>query len=108
MPCRYDGDESPSSTVQAELDKLTRLLCEACRWSGSKNPVSNWSPELKDWWSSHKKADELRAKQELEEERQREIVRVALTKLSKEEREALGFPKPPSREVLRSSRRLII
>lgn len=96
MPCRYDEPDSLDDSLdkaKKELDKLTRLLCEACRTGspGSGESWQNWSPELRDWWAKHQKADENRRRVEAEKLRKRKIAEDALGKLSDEEIAALGI-----------------
>lgn len=87
MPCR-DGRDEPVYD-RAELDTLTRLLCDMCRsWKGGVLPTK----ELQRWWGEHWQEDEARQailerKAELDK-----LAKKALAKLTKEERNALGLP----------------
>jgi hypothetical protein len=54
MPC-YDGRDIDTSQLRAEVDRLTRLLCQACqllfrvadrRYAGFR--------ELEEWYEAHK------------------------------------------------------
>ena len=66
MPC-YDGRDSPSyvhaeakKEFQADLDKLTRLLCEAMPYVMKEITMTKPSTELLDWWIGHQKLDKRR------------------------------------------------
>lgn len=95
MPCTYDGppDDSryPSDReLKKELDLVTRLLCNAAkilRYQDVRMQCPDVKKEeikeLQDWIKQHDKADEKR--------RLEEVKRNALTKLSDEERKALGL-----------------
>ena len=91
-----------------ELDLATRLLCGVCRTleraSVSFKLASEiiGEPELKEWYERHKAADEKRLKKEAEKRRKRDAKRrekarlrrlkeSAVSKLTDEEREALGL-----------------
>jgi hypothetical protein len=63
MGCRYylPGEElgiecEQSAKLRAELDKLTRMLCQAC---GVLEDVFEAVPpgEVTDWWEQHKRDD---------------------------------------------------
>lgn len=66
MPC-YDPRPDMDRQVQQEkIDKLTRLLCQACKllegdWGeGAIATASIVSTELKEWWKEHKAWDTQR------------------------------------------------
>lgn len=73
---------------KAILDKLTRMLCELCKYTDEWGNISidllsgSLSDELIEWWAQHQKDD--RKKKE-------ELKKIILAKLSKEEREVLGI-----------------
>ncbi len=92
MPCRYDSDDYARDT-RAELDKLTRLLCEACTIGApnSGKSAADYSDELKNWWAKHQKWDEHRREQEQEQLRRKKLYAKALSKLTDEEKELLGI-----------------
>lgn len=69
MPC-FDSRstyEYGKQESQAEINKLTRLLCEAMNKleGGYGLDTVAISTELKKWWDNHKKVDERRAKSKL-------------------------------------------
>ena len=47
--------------------------------------------ELMRWWGQHQKEDERRRKREAEQKKKRELQKLALNKLSPEEKKALGL-----------------
>lgn len=94
---------------KAELDKATRLLCSVCssleRASGHiklASDILRGEPELLEWWEAHKAADEKRrareeAKRKKREAKERKKARIrrlreaAISKLTDEEKAALGL-----------------
>ena len=60
----YDSRDAPENVAaetraesQAEIDRLTRLLCLAGRvWDGS----GDITPELVEWWTKHREVDRKR------------------------------------------------
>lgn len=87
MPCTYYTPEEErqlaareTEKYKAELDKVTRLLCDVCRAFGPDDKTHFFSEVrgLKSWWSKHKKKDANRIRKE------------ALAKLTPEERKVLG------------------
>lgn len=65
MPCS-DSRSYDDTLVKEKMDKLTRMLCAACRLIESEwNAIPNWMPELDElvlWWDEHKVLDERRKK----------------------------------------------
>ena len=68
MPC-YDSRSEPSYVraeakreFQADLNKLTRLLCEVMTVIDEADMELNVNPsdELYEWWKEHKKLDKAR------------------------------------------------
>jgi len=89
MPC-YDDRDSPSNVraeSQAQIDKLTRLLCEACLTITNVENKAICSVELREWWANHQKIDKKRK----QEERQAKRGIIVMAELTKAEREALGL-----------------
>jgi len=118
MPCRSDYMNDGGAAeiavanektrkVKAELDRITRLLCYACKKLGNNSgglPRAEdlaIHQELYKWWTEHQIAD---AKREAEEKRRKDkeeatrkekkrlegIRREALSKLTSEQRKVLG------------------
>lgn len=60
--CNFDQRDlswQASELAKDELDKLTRLLCEAGKvYRGEKEP----SKKLKKWWKKHKKKDKKKGR----------------------------------------------
>lgn len=52
MPCS-DGNYYHDQLIQQKLDKLTRLLCEACKLIDNRSLTSSMSKELKEWHIQH-------------------------------------------------------
>lgn len=62
MPC-YDGRENlAAQQAIQDLDKLTRLLCEATKELADEGLMDGMSDELVHWWKEHKKLDEKRSR----------------------------------------------
>ena len=90
MPCRYDDFGESDRQKQAELDKLTRMLCEVLIFT--KDYVSiKFSKETEDWWETHKKLDDARKAEKAKEKIRALIKKNALAKLTKEEKRELGL-----------------
>lgn len=93
MPCRdYGRDETTQSnkdktmkTSKADkekIDKLTNLLCYACKSIDNLGVDYVYSKELRNWWYAHKEQDNQRIK---------DAKKTALAKLTSDEKEALGI-----------------
>ena len=91
MPCQYYSPEEERAIVNAELDKLTRLLCEATKLIDFKKVREEMSQELWAWIFDHAQEDEKRHKKERTETKRKLKRKKALTKLSKADRKALGL-----------------
>lgn len=88
MPCssedRYPGIMADQ---RREIDKLARLLCEACHIIGEL-PLES-SEDLREWYKEHEAADARRAAEELargeQERRKREAVKSRIENMSEDE-----------------------
>jgi len=86
--------------LKNELDTVTRLLCSVLRSIKFGDVYVDLTKDVKNieglenWWTEHKKWDELRlireANQRREKEKQ-ELINRALKKLTDKEKEALGL-----------------
>jgi hypothetical protein len=109
MPCR-DGGAYDSPEYQRKLDKekiafLEASLCAALTaFENMKNYMSNdpfdWidyeeagikKEELTGWWNNHLHEDAARRKKEEKEKEKQDLKVSALSKLTEEERKALGL-----------------
>lgn len=105
MPCR-DVELTPAeinslnAERQARLDFLTSKLCALLEMITSNNP--NWDidymkwfidndTDLSDWWEEHRQLDARRKAAEAAANRVAAIKRVALAKLTPEEKNLLGL-----------------
>ncbi len=104
MACRYDP--TPEEIAQSQRDTierfdfLTRSLCKTLAYLENmdalvgplhiRSVLSN-DPELSNWWEQHKKDDETRKRAEQALQEREQIRQQALTKLTKQERIALGI-----------------
>lgn len=60
MPCfDPDADRYASEELRKRCDKLTRLLCEACKLV-DLGKLGRSSPELRAWWQQHQAWDKKR------------------------------------------------
>lgn len=82
MPCTYYSPDEERELNQKELNKLTRLLCLAVK--------GKTSPELEKWKEEHRIMDEQRERDEAAARRRKAAKRIALAKLSPEDKKALG------------------
>jgi hypothetical protein len=66
MPCTdgggWDRGDPPADTQL--LDKVTRIACTALGLIEARGLLKELDKECLDWWTAHKKADELRLKVE--------------------------------------------
>lgn len=94
MPCYYTGSAEGDRALAAQenadklaekLTEMTELACEAMEIIDKAGIAYTSSYKLRDWWKKHKKLDAARKHKEADA---REI---ALAKLTKEDRHALGL-----------------
>lgn len=94
MPCRDDyGDREYANELGRRLDIVTDLLCDLCtrlETTGQANYI-NISTKLSIWWLNHKEMDRIRRLNEQLNENKEQLRRNAISKLSVEERQALGL-----------------
>lgn len=97
----FDRDELLTSSRSSYgnlnlLDAYTDRLCSICKKMSKEEKDklvydgrNSNARKLADWWEKHQKEDEERIRKEEEEKRRNSLVHSALSKLSKEEIEAL-------------------
>lgn len=85
-PQQKDGDY-----IVAKLCSLVRSLSEEDFESYVYNAYDKTSRELATWWEEHEAADKERIQKELELQKLIEIRKAALSKLTAEEKKALGL-----------------
>lgn len=78
------------SNTQQRLDKATAQLCRRLR-KRTPEEISKLSLELQMWWRDHQALDQARMEEAIEQERKDRLKQAALEKLTKEEREVLGY-----------------
>jgi hypothetical protein len=62
MPCNCDGMEAATAKDrERELDRLARLLCEACEIIQATRGGIAMTSGLREWWFAHESADRRRA-----------------------------------------------
>jgi hypothetical protein len=87
--------KDPSKSLCAVMKKLTNEQIEKLLnyYLASCEAYSNGcgARDLADWWNTHQKLDAERERKEKEEKRIAALRKSALKKLTKAEREALGF-----------------
>ena len=97
MPCsdgNYGGTvyvDNPETMKR--LDKVTRLLCGLCKTltqSGLSKHIEA-DRELFKWWFDHQEVDRRRKEAEEKEAEKNRKLRVALDKLTDEEKKLLGI-----------------
>ena len=96
MPCRdYSEDWGPNRDRAAEkkLDKVTRLLCFTLRTLSAPvlTTLLSGNKELAEWWRAHQEEDKRRLEAERREFEKKQLKKKALSKLTQEERKALGI-----------------
>ena len=96
MPCRDWGSSGISYYEDtSRVDKLARIACELARaYEKRVGPIrdtnADLSRETRDWWQTHKRQDEIRARREQEERARKQERKKILTKLTPAERKAIG------------------
>jgi hypothetical protein len=101
MPCRdYETQWASNSSdyeirkLKASADKLARIACralDALTEAGKADFLLLKDDETREWWVAHQEADR-RAREQAEAKLRREELKAqALSKLTQEEREALGI-----------------
>jgi hypothetical protein len=83
---------------KARLNELVVMLCSICSGMSKKeqdaiiyDARNKDSRDLADWWEEHQKADAERIEMEKRTAQRKKIRQAALSKLTKAEKEALGF-----------------
>ncbi len=101
MPCQYYTAAEEAAMAEerekhrlAELDKLTAMLCSACRLL-DKNGLLMRESEVGKWYTQHELDDKARQEAEREAKAKRRATQKlkdsAFAKLSPEEQKALGL-----------------
>jgi hypothetical protein len=91
MPCDSPlGRDDDWAGLKAELDTVTRLLCDICNNVELLHVRGCFTPAVRAWWDAHKLHDAQRRLREEAHVLRENLRREALQKLSAEEREALG------------------
>ncbi len=89
MPCVYDDYGESDRKREAEMNRVTDLLCSVCgqmeKWKDD-NDYFVTVPGLHRWWEEHKAKDKVRLEREAKEKLRQET----LASLTKAQREALG------------------
>jgi len=101
MPCQsYDTAWASESSdyeirkLKTEADRLARIACralEALTESGQADFLLLKDDETREWWIRHQEADRKAREKEEARIRREELKAAALSKLTQEEREALGI-----------------
>lgn len=94
MPCsdggRYCSDDPE---LREKLDKVTRLLCGLCGRliDAGKEGYIHKNKELSEWWEEHQRIDAARLRMEAMQKKKEGLRKLGLSKLTAEERQALGI-----------------
>lgn len=99
MPCFHTGSAEGDARLaareaQKELTEVMQMLCYICAeldYQGTFNSVTAGLPTIKEWWEEHKRIDMKRLAEEEEQKRQEAVAKRAKSKLTFEERKALGL-----------------
>lgn len=98
MPCYVTGSAEGDARLaeqeaQSRATDMARLLCEACGLLETYGYMSavHTSKDLRNWWNQHKEIDEQRIFAENRVQQRLELQKQALSKLTTEERKALGL-----------------
>ena len=96
MPCYMTGSAESDARMgereaQERAQAATRVACEAMQELEDDGELSRVSAESQLWWQNHKATDAERRQREQDEEDRQELRKSGLSKLSTEERKALGL-----------------
>jgi len=98
MPCDSGMENysyySEYMSLKNELDRVSRLLCWVLQ--NNKNVIDFESSikndkDLTKWWEQHQKIDKERMERLEAEKKKQQLKKMALSKLTTEERKALGI-----------------
>lgn len=84
----YDKRVYSQGLNKIDLDLMVSKLCGQLK---KVKDISKYSLELQLWWREHREADKERIVEEKKERNKKRLKKQALGKLSKKEKEALGF-----------------
>jgi RPA family protein len=97
-PTKQEKDLDTYYTDTSKSDKITRTLCSLITKMDDEtrnkivyNGKDKTSRRLADWWDEHQEADKKRLADEAKQKQKEKIKKSALSKLSEEERKALGL-----------------
>lgn len=91
MPCSDGGYTTGEPALSMKrVDRLSNLLCEACKLLDKSPGTGAMSKALAKWWRQHQKRDAERVAREKEVESQERLRKKILKKLTPKERKALG------------------
>ena len=96
MPCYYTGSAEGDAKLAAQethkkLTEVTRVACEALRMIEHMGDLGGLTAETRGWWIEHKKVDVERIAAEKRKTTKRKLQQSGLSKLTKEEKDALGL-----------------
>lgn len=91
MPCTCDDVGVSGAALEKKLDRLTRLLCEACQAMEDEDVALHWSEDLSKWWKAHQKADKNGVLPKKSRRIGEKLRKRGLAKLDRWERAALGL-----------------
>ena len=92
MPCSSDGMDEYMERQRKDLaDHLAQVLCSVMGQIEKDGRLQKAPAGARTWWSALKKADVARKAEELAEQNKVAAKRRALSKLSKDELEAIGM-----------------
>lgn len=96
MPCYVTGSAEGDARLSAREAQqratlAARVACEALSLLEQGSYVEVLSEEAQVWWAQHKLVDEQRRKSESAEAEKERLREAAISKLSDEERKALGL-----------------
>ena len=98
MPCYVTGSAEgdarlAASEARERATEAARVACEVLQWleDADIHLGSSFSKETRLWWERHKAFDAERKQKEIAERSRAEHRRIGLSKLTDEERKALGL-----------------
>lgn len=91
----YHPDAYNVGITKKGCDSFTAQVCERLTEIEKQQDIRKYSLELQMWWRDHKEVDKKREEKEKEKLKREKLKKKALSKLTKEEKLALGLDDMP-------------
>ncbi len=92
MPCQYHTPAEEAENTRKILNQLTRHLCWMCNHFDQNDEFESAPVGLKNWWIKHQQDDAARVERQRKDIQRKKLVQSAASKLTADEKRALGLP----------------